>query len=147
MDPTKMRPRKFNTGKGASGGGGGGGTGVWTETPEQKLKRLQNEALGITAPANTSADAGKSSSSRKSKEEEEKARRIKEKLDKARGKSLVEQHKEAGTGKEKEDDPSKRGFDWEKDMGSGVKISNKQKNEMLKRAKGFGDRFSSGSFL
>jgi hypothetical protein len=118
--------------------------GVWTETPEQKLKRLQNEALGVSTPANSSDSA---KGPKKSKEEEEKARRIKEKLDKARGKSLMEQHKEGGTGKEKEDDPSQRGFDWEKDMGGGMKIGNKQRNDLLKRAKGFGDRFASGSFL
>lgn len=144
MDPTKMRARKFNTGKGASGTGSGGGMGVWTETPEQKLKRLQNEALGIATPANT-AEKGKGS--RKNKHEEEKARRIREKLDSARGKSLMEQHEDSGVGKDKEDDPSKRGFDWEKDMGSGMQIGNKQRNEMLKKAKGFGDRFSSGNFL
>lgn len=145
MDPTKMRPRKFNTGKSARGGAAGGdGMGVWTETPEQKLKRLQNEALGVSAPPNTEPAA---KSSRRSKEEEEKARRIKQKLDEARGKSLMEQHEESGKGKEKEDDPSQRGFDWEKDMGGGMKIGSKQRNDLLKKSKGFGDRFSSGSFL
>ncbi|KAF2750743.1 hypothetical protein M011DRAFT_492157 [Sporormia fimetaria CBS 119925] len=145
MDPTRMRARKFNTGKGAQGASSGGGMGVWTETPEQKLKRLQNEALGVTAPPNV-AEPGKNAS-RKSREEEAKARRIKEKLDKERGQSLMERHNESGVGKEEEDDPSKRGFDWEKDMGTGMKVGEKQRKEMLKRAKGFGDRFSSGSFL
>lgn len=143
MDPTRIRARKFNTGKGASNSGGGG-KGVWTETPEQKLKRLQDEALGISAPSNSS-DTGKSS--RKSKEEEAKAKKIRDKIDASRGKSLMEQHQDAGTGKDKEDDPSKRGFDWEKDMGGGMKIGHKQRNDMLKKAKGFGDRFSSGSYL
>jgi hypothetical protein len=142
MDPSKMRARKFNTGKGASKSTGGG-MGVWTETPEQKLKRLQNEALGIAAPAN----ATEVTESKRSQKEEEKARRLREKLEASRGKSLVEQHTEKVTGKDKEDDPSKRGFDWEKDMGGSMKISNKQRNEMLNKAKGFGDRFSSGSFL
>jgi hypothetical protein len=145
MDPSKMRARKFNTGKSAKGGvSGGGGMGVWTETPEQKLKRLQDEALGVTAPAN-SADTGKSS--RRSKEEEERTRKTREKIEASRGKSLMAEHKAKGEGKEKEDDPSARGFDWQKDMGGGMKIGNKQRNEMLKKAKGFGDRFSSGSYL
>ncbi|ORX94515.1 hypothetical protein BCR34DRAFT_465125, partial [Clohesyomyces aquaticus] len=147
MDPTKLRARKFNSGKGAKGGGAAGqDMGVWTETPEQKLKRLQNEALGVTAPANT-ATAASSHASRRTREEEEKARRIKEKIEAARGKSLMEKHKEQGTGKEKEDDPSKRKFDHEKDMGVGMKVSNKQRQEMLNKSKGFGDRFSGGSFL
>lgn len=143
MDPTKIRARKFNSGKGARAPGGDG-MGVWTETPEQKLKRLQNEALGITAPANSSAA---SQESRRTKEEEMKLRRIREKVESARGSSLMEQHKDKGTGKEKEDDPSKRGFDYEKDMGIGMKVGHKQRSELLNKAKGFGDRFSSGNFL
>ena len=143
MDPTKLRARKFNSGKGARAPGGEG-IGVWTETPEQKLKRLQNEALGISAPANASSTTQES---KNSKEEEVRFRKMKERVEKSRGSSLMDQHKERGTGKEKEDDPSKRAFDYEKDMGMGMKIGHKQRNEMLKKAKGFGERFSSGSFL
>lgn len=143
MDPTKLRARKFNSGKGARAPAGDG-MGVWTETPEQKLKRLQNEALGITAPANSSTTPQES---RRSKEEEAKLRRIREKVDSARGSSLMEQHTDKGAGKEKEDDPSKRGFDYEKDMGIGMKVGHKQRSELLNKAKGFGDRFSSGNFL
>lgn len=142
IDPTKTRPRKFNTGKSA-GRSDPGGMGVWTETPEQKLKRLQDEAMGISAPANA---ASSNKDSRKSRDEEEKARRMREKIDATRGKSLMEQHKEKA-GKDKEDDPSKRVFDYEKDMATGTKISHKQRRDMLSNAKGFGDRFSSGSFL
>ncbi|KAJ4287293.1 hypothetical protein N0V90_012691 [Kalmusia sp. IMI 367209] len=142
MDPTKMRARKFNTGKSA-GSGTGGGMDIWTETPEQKLKRLQDEAMGISAHSNSSSSKKES---RRAKEEEEKARKLREKIDGARGKSLVEQH-QAKAGKEKEDDPSKRVFDYEKDMALGTKVSHKQKRELLNKAKGFGDRFSSGSYL
>ncbi len=49
--------------------------------------------------------------------------------------------------KEKEDDPSKRAFDYEKDMGSAAKIGHAQKREMLKRAADLGSKFSKGSFL
>ncbi|KAF2795815.1 hypothetical protein K505DRAFT_323786 [Melanomma pulvis-pyrius CBS 109.77] len=142
MDPTKLRARKFNSGKGAHAPGDG--MGVWTETPEQKLKRLQNEALGITAPANSS---NTTKESRRTKEEEARLRKIREKVESARGSSLMDQHKDKGVGKEKEDDPSKRGFDYEKDMGIGMKVGHKQRIELLNKAKGFGDRFSSGSFL
>ncbi|KAI4920402.1 hypothetical protein J4E85_009169 [Alternaria conjuncta] len=142
MDPTKMRARKFNTGKGA--GGTGGMSSAWTETPEQKLKRLQDEALGITAPTNS---APATSESKRNKEEERRARKMREKIDATRGKSLVEQHQDKGTGKEKEDDPSKRAFDYEKDMAVSGSLNHKQKREMLSKSKGFGDRFSSGNFL
>ncbi|KAI8939845.1 hypothetical protein NX059_003582 [Plenodomus lindquistii] len=142
MDPTKMRARKFNSGKSAPGGGAM--SSAWTETPEQKLKRLQNEALGIAAPANAPAAT---TESKRSKDEERRARKMKEKIDAARGKSLVEQHKEKGEGKEKEDDPSKRAFDYEKDMAVSGTVNHKQRREMLNKSKGFGDRFSGGSFL
>jgi hypothetical protein len=142
MDPTKMRARKFNSGK--SAGSTGGMSSAWTETPEQKLKRLQNEALGIAAPANA---APASHESTKTKDEERRARKMREKIDAARGKSLVEQHQDKGTGKEKEDDPSKRAFDYEKDMAITGNVNHKQRREMLSKSKGFGDRFSSGNFL
>lgn len=143
MDPTKMRARKFNSGKGA--GSTGGMSSAWTETPEQKLKRLQDEALGIAPPSNSSAAT--TTESRKTKDEERRARKMREKIDAARGKSLVEQHQEKGTGKEKEDDPSKRTFDYEKDMAVSGTVNHKQRREMLSKSKGFSDRFSSGSYL
>jgi hypothetical protein len=142
LDPTKQRARKFNTGK--SAGGGGGMSSAWTETPEQKLKRLQDEAMGITAPSNTTAPP---QDSRKTKEEERRARKLREKIDAARGKSLVEQHADKGTGKGKEDDPSKRAFDYEKDMAVVGTANHRQRRELVSKSKGFGDRFSSGSFL
>lgn len=143
MDPSKMRARKFNTGKGA--GGGGGMSAAWTETPEQKLKRLQDEAMGISSAS--TATAAPSSESRRTKEEERRARKMREKIDASRGKTLVEQHQEKGTGKEKEDDPSKRVFDYEKDMAVIGTANHKQMRDTISKSKGFGDRFSSGSYL
>jgi hypothetical protein len=52
MDPTKLRARKFNSGKGARAPNpSGADNAIWTETPEQKRKRLENEVLGISAPS------------------------------------------------------------------------------------------------
>lgn len=140
LDPTKQRARKFNSGKSAAGGGGM--SSAWTETPQQKLKRLQDEAMGITTASSTT---GTSSSGGKSKEEERRARKMRDKIDASRGKSLVEQHQSKQ--KIEEDDPSKRVFDYEKDMAVQGNLNHKQKREMLSKSKGFGDRFSSGSFL
>ena len=140
LDPSKQRARKFNSGK--SAGSGGGMSSAWTETPEQKLKRLQDEALGITT---ASSNAPAAASSGRSKEEERRARKMREKIDASRGKSLVDQHQNKK--KIEEDDPSKRAFDYEKDMAVQGNLNHKQKREMLSKSKGFGDRFSSGSFL
>lgn len=49
--------------------------------------------------------------------------------------------------KEKEDDPSARAFDKEKDMGMGIKIGHAQKRELLTKAKDFGSRFEKGNYL
>ncbi|KAH8151234.1 uncharacterized protein LAJ45_04436 [Morchella importuna] len=80
-------------------------------------------------------------------EAEETARRIKEYNEKNRNRSLYDQHKSSGSIREKEDNPSARAFDREKDIAGGRKVGHQQKKEMLQRAAQFGDRFSSGNFL
>ena len=51
LDPTKLRARKFNTGRGAAAVAGSSSgkdaASVWTETPEQKRKRLADEVMGV----------------------------------------------------------------------------------------------------
>jgi hypothetical protein len=51
MDPSKLRARGFNTGKGAKAPAEkGGDSSAWHETPEQKRKRLEDEMMGISRP-------------------------------------------------------------------------------------------------
>ncbi len=50
MDPTKLKNRKFNTGKGSKAPAQNTGkerNGNWTETPDEKKLRLQREMMGI----------------------------------------------------------------------------------------------------
>lgn len=79
MDPSKMRARGFNTGKNARGGNtnpaGGNIAAAWTETPEEKLKRLQNEAMGVNPVTAGHLDAKEAA---RNKEKEAEARRIRE---------------------------------------------------------------------
>jgi len=75
MDPTRIRARKFNTGKGANQSAGGDNS-IWTETPEQKRKRLENQVMGVAAP--DSGPGGDGAKQLKKKEDEETARRIRE---------------------------------------------------------------------
>ena len=49
--------------------------------------------------------------------------------------------------REKEDDPSARAFDREKDIAGGMKINSKQRKEMMHKAADFGSRFSSAKYL
>ena len=145
-DPTKLKNRKFNTGKGSKAPAqkGGGENTLWTETPEQKRQRLEDEVMGVKKPA----QLGPENKTDKWKEEEarETERRIREYNDKNRNTSLYNEHKKA-VPKEKEDDPSARAFDKEKDMGMGIKIGHAQKRELLNKAKDFGSRFAKGNYL
>lgn len=59
---------------------------------------------------------------------------------------MLERHQKKA-GKEAEDDPSKRGFDWEKDMRAVPIPGRAEKKEMVDKAGGFGGRFSGGGFL
>lgn len=153
MDPTKLKSRKFQSGKGAkapSYGASGGVSSIWTETPEEKRKRLADEVMGVARPAYAGPVApGDERSERVRREEEERVRRMREEIQKTRGESLVKVHSEQRRKEgreEEEDDPSKRAFDWEKDM-KGRSMGNVQKREMMNRAKDFGGRFDSGRFL
>jgi hypothetical protein len=145
VDPTKLKNRKFASSKGAKAPAGPAGIStIWTETPEQKRQRLEDEVMGRKEKATTDTKA--KTSRRDEAEAEEKARAIREYNEKHRGQSLMEQHK-AKAGKEEEDDPSKRAFDREKDMGLGKKIGHTQKKDMLNRSADFGGRFERGSYL
>ncbi|KAK5131314.1 hypothetical protein LTR08_001153 [Meristemomyces frigidus] len=154
MDPTKPRARAFNTGKsakGASASAGGNDSSAWSETPEQRQKRLREEVLGTATPAalggRGAGDRGAAAAAAQKTAEEERAGvRRREAIEKTRGPSLMETHK-GSTTKEQDDDPSARTFDREKDMGVGVKIGHSQRREMLSKAAGFSDKFAGGSFL
>ncbi|CZS99055.1 uncharacterized protein RAG0_07546 [Rhynchosporium agropyri] len=155
VDPTKLKNRKFASGKGAKAPSEKSGiSAIWTETPAEKRQRLEDEVLG----RKETASSGRGESSKKDKkskeleaEERATARRIKEYNEKNRGRSLFEEREkmqERRGGKvEEEDDPSKRGFDREKDMALGGRLGNGQKKEMLAKAADFGSRFQKGSYL
>ncbi|KAI5847243.1 hypothetical protein DFP73DRAFT_525579 [Morchella snyderi] len=146
VDPAKLKNRKFQSGKGAKAPQkAGGDNSLWTESPEERRKRLNDEVMGIRKPATQGDNIKKSSIS--AAEAEETARRIKKYNEINRNRSLYDQHKSSGSVREKEDNPSARAFDREKDIAGGRKVGHQQKKEMLQRAAQFGDRFSSGSFL
>jgi hypothetical protein len=151
VDPTKLKNRKFASGKGAKAPAEKSGiSAIWTETPEQKRQRLADEVLGRAEVATSSSSKSKAKPEGESKKDEATARRIREYNEKNRGRSLYEERRERkekdGT-KEEEDDPSKRSFDREKDMALGGRMGHGEKREMLAKAKDFGSRFQKGSFL
>ncbi|KAJ4397619.1 hypothetical protein N0V93_001852 [Gnomoniopsis smithogilvyi] len=167
-DTTKIRSRKFASGATATtrprDGAGGGISSIWTETPEEKAKRLADAVLGRGSAtereqqATSKGGASGVSGIGESRRDENKIRAFTEQT---RGKSLYEEHqaaKKAGKAsasggnakqetEEEDDDPSKRAFDREKDMALGGKITASQRKELLNRASDFGGRFSKGSYL
>ncbi|KAI0457478.1 hypothetical protein F5B21DRAFT_95172 [Xylaria acuta] len=172
-DPTKLKARRFNSGPRANTSGSGGGeiSSIWTETPEEKRKRLENAVLGrdtSSGPNPTSNSAHPKPTM--TKEDAEQAARIRSFTEAMRGRSLYEEHQAAraqgssgsgsGSGSssrtaggkkswvdEEEDDPSKRAFDKEKDMKLGGRIGASQRRELLNKAADFGGRFAKGKYL
>ncbi|KAI1205444.1 uncharacterized protein F4807DRAFT_443309 [Annulohypoxylon truncatum] len=158
-DPTKLKSRRFASGPRANtdpsrGSSGGEIASIWTETPEQKRKRLENAVLGRDTSSSTStATTGNSTNQGKKTDlDAEQAARIRGYTEATRGKSLYEEHQASRKGRqlapdEEEDDPSKRAFDREKDVRSGGRISAGQRRELMSRAADFGGRFAKGKYL
>ncbi|KAF2719978.1 hypothetical protein K431DRAFT_347587 [Polychaeton citri CBS 116435] len=144
MDPSKPRARGFNTNMGARGppAAAGGGS-AWHETPEEKRRRLENEMMGV-ASSDRTGSTGIGVDVKRNREQE-KAQKIRAEVERARGASLMDQHI-TGKGRDVEDDdPSKRVFDREKDIGSGGGISASQRKKILSQASNFTSKFQSGS--
>ena len=156
IDPTRMKNRKFQTGKGVKAGPpgvSGGIGGMWTETPEEKRRRLEGEVLGSAKTSGEGRDREEEARTEvarqtRAAEARDTQRRVAEYDSIHRGAaSLVETHgkKRRDKGK-KDDDPSKRSFDYEKDIAAGG-LSGLQQQKMLKQAKTMGSRFETGKFL
>ncbi|KAF2969919.1 hypothetical protein GQX73_g3655 [Xylaria multiplex] len=165
-DPTKLKARRFNSGPRANTGGQSGGeiSSIWTETPEEKRKRLENAVLGRDTGAGPNSTSSSSARPRPTKEDAEQAARIQSFTEATRGRSLYEEHQAARArgdvqshvkgadaskswADEEDDDPSKRAFDKEKDMKLGGRIGASQRRELVNKAADFGGRFAKGKYL
>ncbi|KAG9229571.1 hypothetical protein BJ875DRAFT_187081 [Amylocarpus encephaloides] len=150
VDPTKLKARKFASGKGsiAPPERGGGISAIWTETPDEKRRRLQDEVLGrAEVSLNSKPPTGGHGKAKESKEDSETATRIREYNERNRGESLVKKKEREGGDEMEEDDPSKREFDREKDMALGGRMGHVAKRDLLAKSADFGSRFQKGSYL
>jgi hypothetical protein len=153
FDPSRHRARGFNTKPVGIGGRGESKDGLsaqWTETPEEKKKRLANEVLGIASTGGASASTSDRKRKLKAAEDARTADRLSSK--RRTEESLLDSHvkKQRKEGEDvEEDDPSKRAFDWEKDMNAGFgRMGGKDRKDMVKKATTeFGGRFSGGGYL
>ena len=64
IDPTQLRNRKFQTGKSARSGGASKDLDAsWTETPEERMRRLEDKMMGVgAAPSGAAPPAAASAS-------------------------------------------------------------------------------------
>ncbi|KAJ5186021.1 Protein of unknown function DUF3752 [Penicillium cf. griseofulvum] len=133
VDPTQLRNRKFNTGKSATAPKSMDSS--WVETPEERMRRLQDAVMGVGASTNQDH---RGASNAKLMEDQ-----IKRYKDMTGKNTRLENPGQA----QKEDDPSARAFDREKDMAVASKISSAQRREMVKKAADYNTRFTKGNFL
>ncbi|PHH83463.1 hypothetical protein CDD82_779 [Ophiocordyceps australis] len=151
-DPTRIRNRKFASRPSApKSSSSSNGPSIWTETPQEKLRRLQNNVLGRADPNDATPQPGSHGAS---DADDERNRKIAANIEAQRGKSLYQEHSQkrkdksgAHHGNDEEDDPSARAFDREKDMKLGTKIGTAQRRELVSKSAGFGGRFQKGSYL
>ncbi|GAB0135883.1 hypothetical protein EsDP_00004205 [Epichloe bromicola] len=153
-DPTRLRARKFASKPSAKRPSSPGNlSSIWTETPQEKLRRQRDALLGRAPSA--CAGPGPGPLPARDSIQEQRDRRIAESIDATRGKSLYDEHSQtrkhaaasSGAKIEDDDDPSKRAFDREKDMAVGAKIGTKARTELISKSANFGARFQKGSFL
>ncbi|KAK7208261.1 hypothetical protein BZA70DRAFT_41899 [Myxozyma melibiosi] len=148
-DPLQLKNKKFLSGKAASTVGSKNADGSWMETEAERKKRVGEEMMGLRPKAGEEAGGAIGPAKPPAARDAEKEQKVREYNEKNRGKSLVEQyHESMGKGKSVVDDPSKRVFDYEKDIASGGKIMSASRiSEMSKRAGDVDSRFSKGKFL
>jgi hypothetical protein len=106
---------------------------VWTETPLERAQRLEDEALG--RKCKKVGGEGKVDVEEDEEEKRERDRRIKEYNAHTRGPSLMEKYGKTKKVEEGEEDASKRGFDWQKDMAGGGTLGFKERSDFSRSRK------------
>jgi Protein of unknown function (DUF3752) len=143
LDASKLKSRTFNQSKsGTNASGKAVDHSIWTETPLERAARVEEEVLGKKkSVAGTEVE-----DERTRVEATERDRRIKEYNARTRGPSLMEKY--ASSGKDVgDDDPSKRAFDYEKDIAGGRTLGFKERDAMIGRAKNLDSKYSGGNYL
>ncbi|RXW22861.1 hypothetical protein EST38_g2986 [Candolleomyces aberdarensis] len=148
LDPSKLKKsRQFSKSTHANTGASSDMS-LWTETPAERQQRLEDEVMGRKRRAVEAASSGPSEDpERKRRKQEEAAMKqgVDEYTKKIRGPSLVDRHKAATEKKNDQSDEPPVIWDHARDMGIGGRLMDDGKrNQLLREAKGLGDRFSSG---
>lgn len=141
LDASKLKARTFQQSRsGVLGQGKEVDNRLWTETPSERAQRLEEEALGKYPKKQVDS----LEESRKA-EDEKRARRIKDYNTQMRGPSLMDRH--VGSQNIDHDDPSKRPFDYQKDIAGGQILGHQKRSEMISKAKDLDSKYSGGTYL
>ena len=147
LDASKLKARTFNQSKsGTNVPGKPVDHAAWTESPADKARRLEDEAMGRrTTKHVTESQESEMDEKKRKVEVEEREKRIREYNVQKRGPSLMERHT-ASKKIEDEDDPTKRPFDYQKDIVRGT-TGFKERQAMMNKAKDLNSKYSGGSYL
>ncbi|KAF7139729.1 hypothetical protein CNMCM5793_007664 [Aspergillus hiratsukae] len=137
LDPTRLKNRKFQGGQSLSHSGEEVDI-TWTETPQQKLKRLQDEAMGVSPQSVHNHDRSSTSRPSRSTLRQHDSTEASERASPSTTKLLRSAFN---------DDPSRRPFEWEKDMASAPKVSTLQHQKQVGEAVDFASKFTKGKYL
>ncbi|PKX90885.1 GPALPP motifs-containing protein 1 [Aspergillus novofumigatus IBT 16806] len=149
LDPTRLKNRKFQGGQSLSYSGEEVDI-AWTETPQQKLKRLQDEAMGVSSQPVLSHDRSSTSMASKSPPRQhsvlkepiltpfQNSSEASERLLPSSTNSLMSSSN---------DDPSCRPFRWTTDMASAPKLSTLQHQKQVGETVNFASKFTKGKYL
>jgi hypothetical protein len=142
LDASKLKSRTFNQSKsGKNSTTKSVDHTIWTETPMERAERLEEEVLGRKRPV-TAAEVEDET---KRVEALQRDRRIKEYNAQTRGPSLMDKY--SASKKVEDDDPSKRAFDYQKDIAGGRTLGFKERDAMIGQAKNLDSKYSGGNYL
>lgn len=162
VDPTKIKSRGFKqTSKphhSSSADRGNSSGSLWTETPSERAQRLADEAVGKRRRAEDTSKDGEDDLEvlKKKKRDRLMRQQVEEHNRSSRNSSLLELHHEATTNvtssksKAERELEKKQSVVWDHDTMMGVNskmMSEKQRADLVKDAKGLGGRFGGGGFL
>ncbi|KAF7174492.1 hypothetical protein CNMCM5623_007541 [Aspergillus felis] len=137
LDPTRLKNRKFQGGQSLSYSGEEVDI-TWTETPQQKLKRLQDEAMGVSSRPVLNHDRSSTPMTSKSPMRQHDTIKASERSPPSSTNSLISSFN---------DDPSCRPFRWETDMALAPKRSTLQHQKQVGEAVDFASKFTKAKYL
>ncbi|KAF9231604.1 hypothetical protein BU15DRAFT_90866 [Melanogaster broomeanus] len=148
LDPTKLKARQFGRG---SAPARDSDTSLWTETPAERQQRLADEVSGRKRrAANAEPEEDPDEAKKRRRRDAEIRRGVDEhtlmQQRKSRGHALVDAHLDRESRKKKDkDEPPPEIWDHSRDMSLGGQLmDDKQRQKLLRDAKGLGDRFGTG---